>query len=138
MELGGNAPFIVFGDADIDAALDGAMVAKMRNGGQARNAANRFFVEAYAYEAFPKGLTERMSSVVLGPGTDAATQCGPLINPGAVDKVDRLVRDAVSRGARATVGGKPVDGPGCFYPPTVLVDVPLDAEIMREEVFGPV
>jgi len=138
MELGGNAPFIVFGDADIEDALDGAMVAKMRNGGQACTAANRFFVEGPAYEAFCKGLTQRMSSVVVGPGTDPSTQCGPLINPAAVDKIERLVRDAVSRGARATVGGERIEGPGCFYAPTVLVDVPIDADILREEVFGPV
>ncbi len=138
MELGGNAPFVVLADADVDAAVDGAMVAKMRNGGQACTAANRFFVQAPVHDAFVEGLVARMAAVQVGPGTDESTQCGPLINDEAVRKVDLLVRDALERGARALLGGRRVDGPGCFYPPTVLVDVPLDARVLHEEVFGPV
>ncbi|SME95631.1 succinate semialdehyde dehydrogenase [Cellulosimicrobium cellulans J1] len=138
MELGGNAPFLVLADADLDAALDGAMVAKMRNGGQACTAANRFFVEDAAHDAFVEGLVARMAAVRVGPGTEEGTQCGPLVNAGAVRKVDELVRDAVDRGARAVLGGHPVDGPGCFYAPTVLVDVPRDARVLHEEIFGPV
>jgi succinate-semialdehyde dehydrogenase/glutarate-semialdehyde dehydrogenase len=138
MELGGNAPFVVLADADIDAAVDGAMVAKMRNGGQACTAANRFFVHASVHDAFVEGLVARMAAVQVGPGTDESTHCGPLINDEAVRKVDVLVRDALDRGARALLGGRPADGPGCFYPPTVLVDVPLDARVLHEEVFGPV
>lgn len=138
MELGGNAPFVVMADADVDAALEGAMVAKMRNGGQACTAANRFFVHTDVHDAFVDGLVERMREVRVGAGTDEATRCGPLIDDAAVDKVDRLVRDALDRGARALLGGRPVDGPGSFYPPTVLVDVPPEARILHEEVFGPV
>jgi succinate-semialdehyde dehydrogenase/glutarate-semialdehyde dehydrogenase len=138
MELGGNAPFIVLADADIDAALDGAMVAKMRNGGQACTAANRFFVQGPVHDKFVEGLVARMGAVRVGPGTDEKTQCGPLIDAAAVHKVDRLVQDALERGASALLGGRPVDGPGHFYPPTVLVDVPPDARILHEEVFGPV
>jgi len=138
MELGGNAPFVVLADADVDAALDGAMVAKMRNGGQACTAANRFYVHDSVHDAFVEGLIARMAAIRVGPGTDEATQCGPLINDLAVRKVDLLVRDAVRRGARAMIGGRAPDGPGSFYPPTVLVDVPLDAQVLHEEVFGPV
>jgi len=138
MELGGNAPFVVLADADVDAALDGAMVAKMRNGGQACTAANRFYVHDSVHDAFVEGLIARMAAIRVGPGTDEATQCGPLINDHAVRKVDLLVRDAVRRGARAMIGGRAPDGPGSFYPPTVLVDVPLDAQVLHEEVFGPV
>ena len=138
MELGGNAPFVVLEDADVDAAVEGAMVAKMRNGGQACTAANRFFVAAPVHDAFVEGLVARMSDVRVGPGSDEGTQCGPLISSAAVNKVDELVRDAVDRGARAVLGGQPADGPGHFYPPTVLVDVPRDARILHEEVFGPV
>jgi succinate-semialdehyde dehydrogenase/glutarate-semialdehyde dehydrogenase len=138
MELGGNAPFIVLADADVDAAVEGAMVAKMRNGGQACTAANRFFVQGPVHDSFVEGLVARMAAVRVGPGADENTQCGPLIDTAAVRKVDLLVQDAIHRGARALVGGGPVDGPGCFYPPTVLVDVPPDARVLHEEVFGPV
>jgi succinate-semialdehyde dehydrogenase/glutarate-semialdehyde dehydrogenase len=138
MELGGNAPFLVYGDADIDAALDGAMVAKMRNGGQACTAANRFFVSGEVYDAFASGLSTRMREVSVGPAVDDGTGCGPLINAQAVDKVDELVRDALALGAEALVGGERPDGPGFYYPPTVLVDVPPEAQILHEEVFGPV
>ena len=138
MELGGNAPFVVLADADVDAALEGAMIAKMRNGGQACTAANRFFVHASVHDEFVEGLVARMGAVTVGPGADEATQCGPLINQDAVRKVDFLVQDAVDRGARVVLGGRPQEGPGCFYPPTVLVDVPPDARVLHEEVFGPV
>ncbi|MCO7274420.1 NAD-dependent succinate-semialdehyde dehydrogenase [Cellulosimicrobium cellulans] len=138
MELGGNAPFVVLDDADVDAAVDGAMVAKMRNSGQACTAANRFLVADAVHDVFVDGLVARMADVTVGPGVDESTGCGPLINADAVRKVDELVRDAIDRGARAVLGGEPVDGPGCFYPPTVLVDVPRDARLLHEEVFGPV
>ena len=138
MELGGNAPFVVLGDADLDAALEGAMVAKMRNDGQACTAANRFYVHRDVHDAFVDGLVARMAALTVGPGTDETTGCGPLINAAAVDKVDRLVQDAVDRGARVVLGGQPLEGPGSFYPPTVLVDVPADARVLHEEIFGPV
>lgn len=138
MELGGNAPFVVFDDADLSAALDGAMVAKMRNGGEACTAANRFYVQSGIHDAFVKGLTERMSGLKLGAGYDPDTQCGPMITTKAVDKIDRLVSEATSRGARATTGGAPLDGSGYYYPPTVLENVPTDAALAHEEIFGPV
>jgi len=138
MELGGNAPFVVLADADVEAALEGAMIAKMRNGGQACTAANRFFVQGPVHDSFVEGLVARMGAVKVGPGSDESSQCGPLINDDAVRKVDELVRDAIDRGARAVLGGEADDGPGCFYPPTVLVDVPPDARVLHEEVFGPV
>lgn len=138
MELGGNAPFLVLADADVDSALEGAMVAKMRNGGQACTAANRFYVHSDVHEAFVEGLVARMGALRVGPGSDESTRCGPLIDDAAVAKVDGLVRDALGRGARALLGGAPVDGPGSFYPPTVLVDVPPEARVLHEEVFGPV
>ncbi len=138
MELGGNAPFLVLDDADVEAALEGAMVAKMRNGGQACTAANRFFVHDSVHDAFVEGLVAQMGALRVGPGSEESTQCGPLINDEAVRKVDVLVRDAVDKGARAVLGGHPGDGPGCFYPPTVLVDVSRDARMLHEEVFGPV
>jgi succinate-semialdehyde dehydrogenase/glutarate-semialdehyde dehydrogenase len=138
MELGGNAPFLVFADADLPAALDGAMVAKMRNAGEACTAANRFYVEASIAAEFSVRLAERMAALVVGPGTDDASQVGPLINDDAVDKVHDLVMDAVGRGARPLIGGQRPDRAGCYYAPTVLVDVPADAPILREEIFGPV
>lgn len=138
MELGGNAPFLVFDDADLDAALDGAMIAKMRNAGEACTAANRFYVQAGIYDAFVSGLTARMASLKVGPGYDPATQCGPMITTSAVRKIDRLVTDAIALGARATTGGKPLAENGYFYPPTVLENVPAHAAIAREEIFGPV
>ena len=138
MELGGNAPFVVLADADLEAALEGAMVAQMRNGGQACTAANRFFVHDSVHDAFVDGLVARMAAVRVGPGADESTQCGPLVNDHAVRKVDLLVQDAVHRGAQVVLGGRPLDGPGSFYPPTVLVDVPPDARVLHEEVFGPV
>ena len=138
MELGGNAPFLVFDDADLEAALDGAMIAKMRNAGEACTAANRFYVQAGIHDAFVRGLTDRMAALKIGPGYDPATQCGPMITQNAVRKIDRLVCDAVASGARATTGGMPVAENGYFYPPTVLENVPVDAAIAREEIFGPV
>src|SRR5690606_33408350 len=138
MELGGNAPFLVFDDADLDAALDGAMVAKMRNAGEACTAANRFYVQAGIHDAFVKGLTERMAALKIGPGSHPETQCGPMITSKAVEKINQLVSDAVSRGARIMTGGAPLDGEGYFYPPTVLENVPIDAIIAKEEIFGPV
>jgi succinate-semialdehyde dehydrogenase/glutarate-semialdehyde dehydrogenase len=138
MELGGNAPFLVFADADLDAALDGAMIAKMRNGGEACTAANRFYVEESVAEEFSRRLTEKMAALKVGPGTEAGTQVGPLVNDAAVQKCDELVRGALAAGARALIGGEVPDRAGCYYDPTVLVDVPADAAILREEIFGPV
>jgi len=138
MELGGNAPFVVFDDADLDAALDGAMVAKMRNGGEACTAANRFYVQSGIHDAFVEGLTTRMAKLKLGAGYAPDTQCGPMITINAVEKIDRLVSEAKSRGARATIGGDPMPGSGYYYPPTVLENVPTDAALAHEEIFGPV
>jgi succinate-semialdehyde dehydrogenase/glutarate-semialdehyde dehydrogenase len=138
MELGGNAPFIVFDDADLEAALDGAMVAKMRNAGEACTAANRLYVQSGIYAAFAEGLTKRMAALTVGPGVDALTECGPMITPKAVEKIDRLVGDAKEKGARAMCGGEVSAGPGYFYPPTVLVDMPDGVEMAHEEIFGPV
>jgi succinate-semialdehyde dehydrogenase / glutarate-semialdehyde dehydrogenase len=138
MELGGNAPFVVFADADLNAALDGAMIAKMRNGGEACTAANRFYVEAPVAEEFARRLAERMAALRVGPGTDRETQVGPLVNEDTVGKVDQLVRDAVADGATAATGGTRPDGPGFYYPPTVLTGVKPEAAILREEIFGPV
>lgn len=138
MELGGNAPFIVFDDADVDAAVDGAILAKMRNGGEACTAANRFHVANAVREEFTEKLVKRMSEFNLGKGIDPASTLGPLINSKQVSTVTELVADAVSRGATVAVGGVAPGGPGNFYPATVLTDVPADARILKEEVFGPV
>jgi len=138
MELGGNAPFVVFDDADLDAAIEGAMIAKMRNGGEACTAANRFYVQRGVYARFAARLTERMSAITVGNGLDATTGCGPLITPRAVDKVSSLVMDAVARGAHILVGGTRPERSGYFYMPTVLTDVPRDAKLLHEEIFGPV
>jgi succinate-semialdehyde dehydrogenase / glutarate-semialdehyde dehydrogenase len=138
MELGGNAPFLVFADADLDAAVGGAMIAKMRNIGEACTAANRFFVHADIAEEFSRRLAEQMASLRIGRGSEEGVQVGPLIEAKARDKVQHLVDDAVTRGARVLVGGEPVDGPGYFYRPTVLADVPPDAEMASTEIFGPV
>ena len=138
MELGGNAPFVVFADADLDAALAGAMIAKMRNGGEACTAANRFYVQASVADVFAAGLAERMAALRVGPGTDPGTQVGPLVNEDTVAKVDTLVQGAVSAGATAVTGGQRPSGAGFYYPPTVLSGVAPDAEILRAEIFGPV
>jgi succinate-semialdehyde dehydrogenase/glutarate-semialdehyde dehydrogenase len=138
MELGGNAPFLVFADADLDAAVDGAMVAKMRNAGEACTAANRFYAESGIAAEFGRRLAGRMAALTVGPGTDAATEVGPLVNAAAVDKVESLVAGAVAAGARSLAGAGRPDRPGYYYPPTVLADVPADAAILAEEIFGPV
>jgi succinate-semialdehyde dehydrogenase/glutarate-semialdehyde dehydrogenase len=138
MELGGNAPFVVFDDADVDAAVDGAILAKMRNGGEACTAANRFHVANSLREEFTEKLVKRMSEFTVGKGLDSSSTLGPLINAKQVATVEDLVSDAVSRGATVAVGGVAPGGPGNFYPATVLADVPADARILKEEVFGPV
>jgi len=138
MELGGNAPFVVFDDADLEAALDGAMIAKMRNAGEACTAANRFYVQSGIYDAFAEGLTRRMGALIMGSGVSGDTECGPMITRKAVDKIARLVADAKVRGARALCGGDVPAGDGYFYPPTVLADVPFESEMASEEIFGPV
>ncbi len=138
LELGGNAPFVVFADADVDAAVDGAILAKMRNGGEACTAANRFHVANAVREEFTEKLVKRMSDFALGNGLDPEATLGPLISGKQVASVEDLVSDAVSRGATVAIGGVAPGGPGNFYPATVLTDVPGDARILREEVFGPV
>jgi len=138
MELGGNAPFVVFDDADIDAAVEGAMVAKMRHSAETCTAANRFFVHADVAEEFTTKFTAAMAAVSVGGGDEPGVDCGPLINDGAVDTVAGLVDDAVAGGARVTLGGTRLDRPGSFYAPTVLADVAPGSLITREEIFGPV
>ncbi|MFE3174028.1 NAD-dependent succinate-semialdehyde dehydrogenase [Amycolatopsis sp. NPDC059090] len=138
MELGGNAPFVVFDDADLDAAVEGAMQAKMRNIGEACTAANRFYVQRGVAEEFSRRLTERMQALPMGRGTDEGVVVGPLIDEAAVKKVTELVKDATDKGARVLTGGSRVEGPGHFYPATVLTDVPVDARLASEEIFGPV
>jgi succinate-semialdehyde dehydrogenase / glutarate-semialdehyde dehydrogenase len=138
MELGGNAPFIVFEDADLDAALDGAMLAKMRNGGEACTAANRFYVHESVADRFGAGLAERMGALTVGRGTEPDVDLGPLIDEDQLGKVAALVDDARARGAEVLTGGELPDGPGHFYPPTVLAATPADAALLREEIFGPV
>jgi succinate-semialdehyde dehydrogenase / glutarate-semialdehyde dehydrogenase len=138
MELGGNAPFVVFEDADVEAAVDGAMVAKMRNMGEACTAANRFLVHESVARRFGDLLGARMGALRTGRGQDAGTDVGPLINADAVDSIGRLVADAVSDGAEVLCGGTAPEGPGHFYTPTVLLGVPAQARINREEIFGPV
>ncbi len=138
MELGGNAPFLVFADADIDAAVEGALIAKMRNNGESCVAANRFHVAAEVAEDFTRRLADRMGAHKGGHGADEGPQVGPLIDDDQRGKVEELVADATDRGAKALVGGSRIDGRGYFYAPTVLEGVGPDARILREEVFGPV
>ena len=138
MELGGNAPFIVFDDADLEAAVEGALAAKFRNSGMACTAANRFLVHESVAETFATRLAERTGRLVVGRGTDADVTIGPLIDRKTLDKVTDLVADAEHRGARILCGGAIVPGPGTFYAPTVLADVPAGADILTEEIFGPV
>jgi succinate-semialdehyde dehydrogenase/glutarate-semialdehyde dehydrogenase len=138
MELGGNAPFIVFDDADLDAAVAGAMLAKMRNGGEACTAANRFFVQRGIAPAFTEKFAAAMAGLRIGPGLGADVQLGPLVNESSRDKVEELVADAVSRGGRVITGGSRPDGVGWFYPPTVIADVHPDSSVLAEEIFGPV
>ncbi len=138
MELGGNAPFIVFEDADIDAAIEGAMIAKMRNMGEACTAANRFYVHEKVHDEFAKKLTAKMSGLKMGNGLDDGVSLGPLVNKDGLAKVVELVDDAVKKGAKILTGGKAPDGPGFFYPATVLANVSNDAKMLNEEIFGPV
>ena len=138
MELGGNAPFLVFEDADLDAAVEGAMIAKLRNIGEACTAANRFHVAEPVAEAFAAKLAERMRGLKVGRGTEEGVDLGPLIDDDQRGKVQALVEDAVSKGAKVLLGGHPADGPGYFYAPTVLDDVPRTARVLKEEIFGPV
>ena len=138
MELGGNAPFLVFADADLDAAVDGAVIAKMRNVGEACTAANRFLVDAAVVEDFGTRLAARLGAMKMGRGTDPGVEVGPLVDAATRDKVEELVEDATGKGARALVGGGRGTGPGYFFEPTVLAGVSPEARLLREEIFGPV
>ncbi len=138
MELGGNAPFIVFEDADLDEAVAGCMQAKMRNMGEACTAANRIYVHSCVIEEFGQRLAAEMSGLKVGNGSHEGSKVGPLIDEAAQDKVDALVRDAVDRGAQVLTGAERPEGPGYFYPPTVLTGVSTDAQLNSEEIFGPV
>jgi succinate-semialdehyde dehydrogenase/glutarate-semialdehyde dehydrogenase len=138
MELGGNAPFIVFDDADLDLAVEGAMAAKFRNIGQACTAANRFLVHEAVAQEFTERLVAKVRTLSIGPGTDSNATLGPLVDEGARRKVHGLVTDALGKGARLLAGGVIPQGPGHFYPGTVIVNVPSEAEIHQEEIFGPV
>jgi succinate-semialdehyde dehydrogenase/glutarate-semialdehyde dehydrogenase len=138
MELGGNAPFLVFDDADVDAAVEGGVIAKMRNIGEACTAANRFHVAQPVADDFAEKLAEKLGAMKVGRGTDPDVKVGPLIDEAQRSKVAELVEDAVAKGARVLVGGNKIDGPGYFYEPTVLVDVTDDARLLKEEIFGPV
>jgi succinate-semialdehyde dehydrogenase/glutarate-semialdehyde dehydrogenase len=138
MELGGNAPFIVFEDADLDEAVKGALIAKMRNIGEACTAANRFHVAASVAEDFAERMADKLGSMKVGRGTEDGVEVGPLIDQDQREKVASLVDDAAGRGARVLVGGHARDGAGYFYDPTVISDIPEDARLLREEIFGPV
>jgi succinate-semialdehyde dehydrogenase / glutarate-semialdehyde dehydrogenase len=138
MELGGNAPFIVFDDADLDDVVEGAMIAKMRNIGEACTAANRFHVAGSLADSFAEKLADRMSKLKLGRGTEEGVDIGPLIDADPRRKVQDLVDDAAGKGAKVVVGGSAREGQGYFYEPTVLADIPDDAKLLKEEIFGPV
>src|ERR1700694_1642537 len=138
MELGGNAPFIVFEDADIDAAIDGAMIAKMRNMGEACTAANRFYVHEKVHDEFTRKLTDKMASLKMGNGLEDGVALGPLVNAEGRDKVKELVADGVRKGAEVLTGGEGAGGKGYFYPAPVLTGVPDGAAMLNEEIFGPV
>jgi succinate-semialdehyde dehydrogenase/glutarate-semialdehyde dehydrogenase len=138
MELGGNAPFLVFDDADVDAAVEGAMVAKMRNIGEACTAANRFHVADGVAGEFAEKLANRMETMKVGRGTEEGVEVGPLIDGDQREKVAGLVEDALGKGARALIGAEKMEGSGYFYRPTVLDDIPEDATLLKEEIFGPV
>ncbi len=138
MELGGNAPLLVFEDADLDKAVDGAMLAKMRNGGEACTAANRIYVQSSVMDEFASRLTERMGALKVGRGTEDGIDVGPLIDAKQRDKVKELVDDAIAQGARALTGASIAAGNGYFYQPTVLAAVPKTARLQKEEIFGPV
>jgi len=138
MELGGNAPFLVFDDADIDAAVAGAMIAKMRNGGEACTAANRFYAHERVYDEFAEKFSAAMAAFKVGPGLEPGVELGPMVNEWAIKDMDALVQDAMAKGAEVLTGGAPLERTGYYYPPTVLGNVPADANILREEIFGPV
>jgi succinate-semialdehyde dehydrogenase/glutarate-semialdehyde dehydrogenase len=138
MELGGNAPFVVLDDADVPGAVDAVMIAKMRNGGEACTAANRILVQRDIADQFIGLLADRIRTLRVGPGTDPETDLGPMVSPQAVAKISSLVDDAVARGAKVAAVGDQTERPGYFYPPTLLTDIPLGADILSEEVFGPV
>jgi succinate-semialdehyde dehydrogenase/glutarate-semialdehyde dehydrogenase len=138
MELGGNAPFLVFDDADLDAAVDGAMIAKMRNGGEACTAANRFYVQRAIAGEFAARLSKRMAALTVGPGLMPGVDVGPLVNRDSQKKVGYLVTQSVDSGAQVLVGGAELDRPGFFFAPTVLTSVPAGAPVLNEEIFGPV
>jgi succinate-semialdehyde dehydrogenase / glutarate-semialdehyde dehydrogenase len=138
MELGGNAPFIVFEDADIDAAVEGAMLAKMRNGGEACTAANRFYVHEAVADEFTAAFTRRLAALKLGPGLDESTDIGPLVNQPTRKKVSDLVESAAGDGGRLVLGGKAPERKGYFYEPTLIDNVPHTASILGNEIFGPV
>jgi len=138
MELGGNAPFIIFEDADLDLAVESAMIAKMRNGGEACTAANRFYVHSSLAPQFAERISQRMAALEMGAGYDLTTQCGPMITAKAVDRLHGLTLDAQALGATLLCGGEIPDGPGFFYPPTVLTNVPTKARVFSEEIFGPI
>jgi succinate-semialdehyde dehydrogenase/glutarate-semialdehyde dehydrogenase len=138
MELGGNAPFLVFEDADLDLAVEGAVLAKMRNGGEACTSANRFHVHESIAEEFAERLAARIGAMQVGRGTEDGVAVGPLIDDTQREKVAELVDDAVAKGATVLCGGERLDGAGYFYAPTVLSNVPDDAELLKEEIFGPV
>jgi succinate-semialdehyde dehydrogenase/glutarate-semialdehyde dehydrogenase len=138
MELGGNAPFLIFDDADLDQAVEGALLAKMRNIGEACTAANRFHVADTVADDFARRLADRMADLKIGRGTDPDVKVGPLIDDDQRGKVAGLVDDAVGKGAKVLVGGEKVDGAGYFYKPTVLTDIPESAALLSEEIFGPV
>ncbi len=138
MELGGNAPFLVFDDADIDDAVAGAMIAKMRNGGEACTAANRFYVHKKVADEFSDKFAAAMQALKVGPGLDPTVQLGPMVNAQAIEDISRLVNDAKDKGAEPLCGGEPIDSVGFYYPPTVLAKVNKDCNILKEEIFGPV
>jgi succinate-semialdehyde dehydrogenase/glutarate-semialdehyde dehydrogenase len=138
MELGGNAPFLIFEDADLDAAVEGALLAKMRNIGEACTSANRFHVAGGIADQFAEKLAEKMGALKLGRGTEDGVKVGPLIDDSQQAKVKELVDDAVSKGAETVVGGNIPDGRGYFYEPTVLKNISDDARVLKEEIFGPV
>jgi succinate-semialdehyde dehydrogenase/glutarate-semialdehyde dehydrogenase len=138
MELGGNAPFIVCEDADIDAAVEGAMIAKMRNMGEACTAANRFYVHEKVHDVFVQKFAAKMQALKVGNGLEEGVSVGPLVNADTRDKVTHLVEDALNKGAKAVIGGNRLNRTGYFYPPTVLIDVPDSAQCLKEEIFGPV
>jgi succinate-semialdehyde dehydrogenase/glutarate-semialdehyde dehydrogenase len=138
MELGGNAPFLVFADSDLDAAVEGAMVAKMRNGGESCIAANRFLVEEPIVDAFSDALSARMAALKVGPGMIRSNDVGPVINQAAREEIGGLVEESITAGAKLLTGGGSPDGPGYFYLPTVIRNVRPDAKLLRHEIFGPV